>query len=213
MDAFWDRPLPALPFTVIAFAVGFGVLQLSRWTFVRGLWRGRQRARDGADEPDRVWSAREGGPWMVTFCREVYQVWSDDLPKSRELPGGLMSDEVFGMLARSSIPEEDYFHRTSRFDPGDLIAARLVHSTSDADAVPWRIDALDREQAYHLFGFEDERDARNMLELLRRRVLPPESAAPRGGTADDAIDAARRRDAGSEGPSGSPGGSAGTGDT
>jgi hypothetical protein len=191
------NPLPELqatPFTVVASAIGIAALLLARWYYVRGLWLGRQRAGDGAEEPDRVWSAREGGPWMVTFRGEVWEIWSEDLPKGRELPRGLMSDEVFRMLARSDVTQEAYYQQSKRINPGDLIAARLFHNTSDPDRVPWRIEALDREQAHHLFGFEEERDARNVLELLKRRVLPPESALPGGVSADDAIDAARRRD-------------------
>ena len=215
MNPFWNRPLPVVPFTLIALGVGIGALLLSRRSFVRGLWRERRRARDRAEEPDRVWTAKEGGPWMVTFCGEVYEVWSGDLPKGRALPRGLMSDETFGMLARSNISDEAYFQRTRHFDRGDLIAARLVQNTSDPDSVPWRIDALDRENAYRLFGFEDERDARNVLELLRRRVLPLESGVPQGAAADDAIDAARRRDEDGDGAAGrpfrKPAGSVGTG--
>ena len=194
MNPFWNRELPIGPFTVVASAIGIAMLLLARWYYMRGLLRGRQRAGDGAEEPDRVWSARDGGPWMVTFCGEVWEVWSDDVPKGRELPRGLMSDEVFVMLARSDVTKEAYFQRSKRINPGDLIAARVVHNASDPDSVPWRIDALDHEQAYHLFGFEEERDARNVLELLKRRVLPPESALAGGGSADDAIDVARRRD-------------------
>ena len=214
MNSSWAGPLPLMPFTVIAFALGAVLLLLARWFFVRSLWRGRRRAHDGADEPDRVWSVRDGGPWILTFRGQVYEVWSEDLPKGRELPRGLMSDEVFGMLARSKITEEDFLHRMRRFDPGDLIAARLVHNTSDPDAVPWRIDALEREKAHRVLGFDDERDANNVLELLRRRVLLSESAALHGAAADDAIEAARRRDEGedtaTERPSRQPAGSHGT---
>ena len=189
--------LPAAPFTAVAFAIGIAVLLLARWYYVRGLWLGRQRARDGAEEPDRVWLAREGGPWIVTFRGEVWQIWSDDLPKGRELPRGLMSDEVFRMIARSDVTQEAHYQRSRRINPGDLIAAKLFHNTSDPDRVPWRIEVLDPEQGLHLIGFEEERDARNVLELLKRRVLLPESALPEG-EADDAIDAAMRRDEAAE---------------
>ena len=190
MSSFWERDLPFWPTMGVLAAFVAAVLAVSRWHDAWSMGRKRQRASEGAEEPDRVWSNRDGGPWIVTFCGQIYHVMPFDLPRETSLPAGLMSDATFRLLARSSFHRDTPANRMYRLDRGDLIAARLVHNTADPDAVPWRIDALDRDRAYHVFGLESERDATNVLELFRRRVLPPDS----DGTADAEIDAARRRD-------------------
>jgi hypothetical protein len=58
---------------------------------------------------------------------------------------------------------------SQRFDPGDLIGARVVRGAPDFD--PWRLEGLGRDRDYQAWPFETEEAARAALALLEGRII------------------------------------------
>src|SRR5262249_55335160 len=117
-------------------------------------------------EPDRVWSCREDGIALFTLDDRVYCSMGDDLPPWIKLHRGRLSPRDYVLLSGVDLGRKG----PRRIGPGDLVEARIARSTK-SDEMPWRIDAIDRDGEYDVFGFASEAEARNVLGVFERRVL------------------------------------------
>jgi hypothetical protein len=186
-----DDPLiPTIPLIAACLAVMVGAVLYARWSRRRDLLR--HRRPPGDPMPDRVWSGEAPGPWLVTVGGHLYEVMPGDLPRGRALTKGFLSNADLRMLADSRITVDRPVQRLFRYERGDLAAAKLVRDTSHSGAARWRIDALDCDGGYRLFGFDHESEARSFLEMLRSNILPQSGDGDAATQAE--IDAARVRD-------------------
>jgi hypothetical protein len=80
-----------------------------------------------------------------------------------------------------------------RFDPGDLIGARVVRGAPDFD--PWRLETLGRDAEYMAWPFETEEAAHAARDLFESRIVrapEDEDGNPRPPSAADFAEARRR---------------------
>jgi hypothetical protein len=185
-----EPSIPPVPLILGCAACLVVAVVYARWSTLRDLRR--HRRPPGDPMPDRVWSGGGQGPWLVTLGGRLYDVLPGDLPRGRSLRKGFVSDDDLRLLAASRVTDDRPAQRLLRFERGDLTAAKLVHNTANPEAVPWRVDAIDRDGGYRLFGFESESDAQGFLGMLRANLLPHDDD-PGAGHEED-IDAARARD-------------------